>query len=238
MPVPDSESAIPNDTLDTIARSFFKSADRYGFRQLDYIRFVNRILDMSMKNGEAGNGERLESPRSAPEPCAALPVKGDEITIRDYDPSTDRPLFEPWMADEAGRLFLLSRITARPLEVDHLLSGHDTVLGIITLHDGQPIGLMAFLDHDRMQKKAELRKLIGDPQYRGKGYGKQATSLWIRYGASCLGLRKIYLNTLETDLRNIRLNEKLGFKVEGILRNECWFDGEYHDILRMALLVE
>ena len=46
------------------------------------------------------------------------------------------------------------------------------------------------------------------------------------------------LSTLETDLRNVQLNEQLGFKVEGILRNECWFDGAYHDILRMALLVE
>jgi hypothetical protein len=57
-------------------------------------------------------------------------------------------------------------------------------------------------------------------------------------GIAGLGLKKIYLNTLETDVRNIRLNEELGFKVEGILRNECFFDGEYHDILRMALLVE
>ncbi len=235
--MPDSESAIPNDTLETVARSFFKAAAAYGFRPLDYIRFVNVVLDMSMKNGlTTTDATRLAPP--VPEPCAPLPVEGDDIAIRTYDPSSDRPLFDQWMADATGRQFLLSRITARPLEVDHLLSGHDTVLGIITLHDGQPIGLMAFLDHDRVQKKAELRKLIGDPQQRGKGYGKQATTLWIRYGTSCLGLRKIYLNTLETDLRNIRLNEELGFKVEGILRNECWFDGEYHDILRMALLVD
>ncbi len=139
------------------------------------------------------------------------------------------------MTDTRGRHFLLSRTTAEPVD---LLATDRNILGVITLGDGRPIGMTAFLDYDPVQKKAELRKLIGEPEHRGKGYGKQASALWIQYGIQNLGLRKIYLSTLETDLRNIRLNEELGFKVEGILRSECWFDGEYHDILRMAFLAE
>ena len=96
---------------------------------------------------------------------------------------------------------------------------------------------MAFLDHDFEQKKAELRKLIGNPAFRSKGYGKEATKLWIQYGISNLGLRKIYLNTLQTNVRNIRLNQELGFKVEGILRNECSIDGKLYDLLRMGLII-
>jgi len=94
---------------------------------------------------------------------------------------------------------------------------------------------MAFLNYDRKYKKAELRKLIGVPKLRGKGLGKEATKYWIQYGFTELGLNKIYLNTVDTNIRNIKLNEELGFKVEGILRNEILIDGNYHDVLRMGL---
>lgn len=70
---------------------------------------------------------------------------------------------------------------------------------------------------------------------RGMGLAKEATKIWIRYGVTVLKLKKIYLSTLDTDIRNIRLNEALGFKVEGILRNEIYLDGVYHDVLRMGL---
>jgi RimJ/RimL family protein N-acetyltransferase len=236
--VADSEVRIPSETLEAIARSLFKSTAEYGFRQVDYLRFVNLILDMSMKNGiGATKAAVVPAPRQF-EPLGPMPLRGEGIGIRSFDDAGDRGRIEKWVADRRGRYFLLSRATAEPLEIAHLLASERNVLGVITLNDGQPIGLMAFLDHDQAHRKAELRKLIGESAHRGKGYGKQATELWIRHGIANLALRKIYLNTVETDLRNIRLNEELGFKVEGILRNECWFDGEYHDILRMALLVE
>jgi diamine N-acetyltransferase len=132
----------------------------------------------------------------------------------------------------------LSSITAKTLDIDQVLRSDQNLLGVITLPDATPIGLMAFLDLDRWQRKAELRKLVGEQQYRGRGFARQATTLWIHYGLHGLGLRKIYLNTLQTNIRNIRLNEALGFHVEGILRKEFYLDGEHHDVLRMALFKE
>ena len=67
------------------------------------------------------------------------------------------------------------------------------------------------------------------------GLAKEATRLWIQYGLSALKLKKIYVNTLNTNIRNIRLNEELGFKVEGLLCNEVFVDGQYKDVLRMGL---
>jgi RimJ/RimL family protein N-acetyltransferase len=40
---------------------------------------------------------------------------------------------------------------------------------------------------------------------------------------------------MDTNFRNIRLNESLGFVVEGILRNEYVLDGRERDVLRMGL---
>jgi RimJ/RimL family protein N-acetyltransferase len=93
---------------------------------------------------------------------------------------------------------------------------------------------MAYLDHSRIQNRAELRKLIGESDCRGKGLAEEATRLWVRYGIIGLGLEKIYLSTLQTQIANIRLNEDIGFKVEGLLRDEVLIDGKRHDVLRMG----
>ena len=234
----ESEKTIPEETIEAIARTFFKETVHYGFRQVDYLRFVNQVLDMSMKNGQAGlPAERTHADYTSPA-AMTMPLCGEGVMIRPFDPSGDRATYDRWIKDENGRYFLLSRTMSKTMDIDHLIASDENIFGVITLTDSTPIGMMAFLDYDRVQKKAELRKLIGEVQQRGKGLAKKATELWIRYGVSTLGLKKIFLSTLEANVRNIRLNEDLGFKVEGILRNECLVDGEYRDILRMALLQE
>jgi RimJ/RimL family protein N-acetyltransferase len=140
-----------------------------------------------------------------------------------------------WLEDDQGRMFMLTCSAGSFHDCADLLQGRGSHLAIVETLDATPIGAVAFLHHDPVQRKAELRKLIGEPAARGHGYAREATALWIRFGFEVLGLRKIYLDTLETSLRNIRLNESLGFSVEGILRNELLLDGVEHDVLRMGL---
>lgn len=239
------EEQIPKATLETLARSFFKEASTYGFKQMDYVRYVNMVLDCAM--GQQGDGEEVPKKADSAESSKQknreinestelrLPLMGERIKIRGAVSSDDPLLFGRWLQDEIGRHFLLSRTTAKPLNMDQFFKDSDNILGIITLPDDTPIGAVAYLDYDAQQHKAELRKLIGESDMRGKGYAKEATALWIRYGYSAMCLKKIYLNTFETNIRNIKLNEELGFRVEGILRNEVFVDGEYKDVLRMGL---
>jgi RimJ/RimL family protein N-acetyltransferase len=144
-------------------------------------------------------------------------------------------LMRGWLDDEDGRQFLLSCATAEFENCEKLASDKATILGIITLLDGTPIGAIGFLGICRTHRKAELRKLIGVPSMRGQGLAKEATELWLGYGLTTLKLNKVYLHTLDTHLRNIRLNESLGFTIEGILRNEVLVDGKFRDVLRMGL---
>lgn len=241
-----SPGRIPQNTLEILARNFFREASSYGFRQIDYLRFVNVLLGVSIEAEAQAN--RLEArelwERGAQIDTAeqdsqegVLPISSERITIRAFEPERDLRMLELWLADEWGRHFLLSRSTARTMDCERLLTNPDHHVGIITLRDGLPVGAIAYLNHDREQHKAELRKLIGVASMRGFGLGKEASRLWIRYGALGLRLKKIYLDTLETNLHNIRINEDLGFKVEGILRNEILLDGQYRDVLRMGLWI-
>lgn len=232
---------IPDSTIEALARSIFRESTAYGFRQADYLRLVNYFLDITMENGKGRKKEISSTSDTRPfksekDQYTKLPLSSQRIEIREFNKKQDLARMKEWLEDENGRYFLLSRSSAKKLDLKHILANKSNLIGIIALPDHRPIGAVAFLDLDPVQKKAELRKLIGDKEMRGMGYAKEACDIWIQYGIHALGLKKIYLNTLNTNLHNIKLNEDLGFKVEGILRNEVYFDGDYHDILRMGLI--
>ncbi|MCZ7601864.1 MAG: GNAT family N-acetyltransferase [Melioribacteraceae bacterium] len=231
------KAKLVNDiSIEVISKSIIKEANEIGFQRGDYIKLANLFLDSAL-NIEVNNNSSKETGYNI-KAKVKLPLTSTNLKIREFIKKEDSEKLKQWMEDEIGRYFILTRATSRVYNVDRLIEDDRHVLGIITLKDDTPIGLLAFLDYDKDQNKAELRKLIGEPAHRSKGYGKEATKLWIQYGISNLGLHKIYLNTLQTNVRNIRLNEELGFRVEGILRNECFIDGKYHDLLRMGLVVD
>ena len=238
MTTDEQKEKLVNDiSLEVIAKSIFNETNSIGFSTSDYVKLVNLLLDKTIvsNNSVKTNGE--EANPFVKTKTSNLPLKGEKIMVRKFIPESDNEIFRKWMEDENGRYFLLTRTTLRNYTIDKLVNSPNDKLGMITLPDKTPVGLMAFLDFDDEQKKAELRKMIGDPQYRGRGFGKEASKLWIQYGVQKLGLRKIYLNTLDTNARNIRINKELGFRVEGILRDECLIDGKFYDVLRMGLVV-
>jgi len=168
---------------------------------------------------------------------ASFPLESQRLTIRLAKVAEDLPMLNRWLQDEYGRHFLLSCASAQRTDIESLLSNERNVVGMVHV-GGKCIGAVAYLDVDRAQRRAELRKLIGDPESRGKGYAEEATRLWIFYGARQLELDKIYVSTLQTHLRNIRLNESIGFRVEGVLHKEVRIGEERYDVLRMGLCLD
>ncbi len=119
-------------------------------------------------------------------------------------------------------------------DIDLFIANSHNLIGTI-LHNDRPIGCVAYLDYCATQRRAELRRLIGEADLRELGLAHEAVALWVGYGLDALGLRKIYQYTLATHDQDIKLNEDLGFRIEGILRHELLIEDEYHDLLRMGL---
>jgi RimJ/RimL family protein N-acetyltransferase len=230
---------IVNEILpEVIAKSIIKEAAEMGFSREHFLRLINILMDRALTGVNSNNHSNgnINLDYLMPK-VKEFPLVSEKIKIRRIDKSSDYPLFEKWLNDPEGRLFLLTRTTVRNYTINSLIEENSDILGVITTHDDIPIGIMAYLDVDKTQKKAELRKMIGENSFKGKGLGKEATKLWINYGANVIGFKKIYLNTLEANVRNIRINRALGFHVEGVFKNECLIDGEYKDILRMGLIL-
>ncbi|MEJ5304928.1 MAG: GNAT family protein [Ignavibacteria bacterium] len=227
---------ISDETIKTIAASFIKQAQKYGFTLNDYLRFTNYLLDEAMQ-ALSLNTEKKETTIYLQRSIKKLPIETERLIIRQTT-KKDLPIIKSWLEDKEGRFFLLSRLDNQQETIDEVFENENNLLGTICLKDKTPIGLIAYLNIDEYHRKAELRKMIGVTKERGKGYGNEATKAWIEYGFFTLNLEKIYLTTINTDIKNIRINEALGFRVEGLLRNELKINGEYYDVLQMSLLKE
>lgn len=238
--LPKGRRSIPEETIRAFARSIVQAAQGYGFGRADGIRLISALMDLSVQgwsNGGGGTKPAADKVTSVDDPSLdvdGFPLRSKRLRIRLADPARDVALIESWMHDKYGQHFLLSCATAQRIDVSSLMENTSNHVGIVALQDGHPIGAVAFLDHDDRQRRAEMRKLIGDPDARGKGYAEEATVLWLKYGVEKLGLEKVYVSTLQNHLRNIQLNESVGFRIEGVLADEVLLDGMRQDVLRMG----
>ena len=77
---------------------------------------------------------------------------------------------------------------------------------------------------------------IGDQADRGKGYGREALGLALRFAFGELNLHRVQLTVFEYNETAIALYEKLGFRREGVYREFMQRDGRRYDMYLYGLL--
>lgn len=228
------ETSVLNEeiTKDILLKSIIQELNDFHLQPKEYINLASSILDLATKvqteNISQNNGEILETFES-------LPIEFEELKISELDYKKHKKIIHKWIDNDAARDFILSRIDDVEFKPEEFFMNKKNIFGLIEA-DKKPIGIMGFLHYDKKNNKAELRKLIGEKEYRGKGLGKKSTKLWLSYGLNGLKLRKIYLYTFETNLLNIRINREMGFQLEGVFKQENIDDNISRDIIRMAYL--
>lgn len=74
------------------------------------------------------------------------------------------------------------------------------------------------------------------PAFRGRGYAQRVYAWLLEYLFAHLNMHMVYLEVLESNVRARRLYERLGFRVEGALREKVFRHGRYEDSILMSLL--
>jgi RimJ/RimL family protein N-acetyltransferase len=77
-----------------------------------------------------------------------------------------------------------------------------------------------------------------DPDYRGKGYAREAIFIVLRYYFEELRYQKVTVPVHSNNQDSIRLHERLGFKEEGRLRRMLFTQGTYYDVLWFGMTIE
>lgn len=84
--------------------------------------------------------------------------------------------------------------------------------------DGQHIGNVMYYNIDERRKEAELGITIGDKRYWSRGYGRDSVQTFLRYLFEDIGLRRVYLNTLDWNVRAQHAFQAAGFSSCGVNR--------------------
>ena len=81
----------------------------------------------------------------------------------------------------------------------------------IETYDGLHIGNCMYYDLNPYKSEAELGILVGDKDYWNGGYGTEAVTLLLGYLFAEIGLTRVYLKTLDWNVRAQKSFQKCGF---------------------------
>lgn len=149
------------------------------------------------------------------------------------------PNMARWMLDPLVRnnIDLRSQPSlARTLAWIERVQSDASIAALAILRAGQHVGNITLDQVDSHTGLARLSIYIGEATARGNGIGRTAAYLALKHGFEKMHLHKIWLIVHEQNLAAINTYMKLGFELEGILKDEFLIQGQRLAALRMGML--
>lgn len=110
------------------------------------------------------------------------------------------------------------------------------ILAIVDRETDRHIGNVALQNIDFLNQNAEVAIIIGDKDFWSQGVGYDACSCIMRHGFTELNLHRMYCGVFENNAGMRKLALKLGFKQEGISREQVFKSGGFKDVVRYGIL--
>ena len=174
-------------------------------------------------------------------PCDLPVINGEKVSLRPIS-REDTPLIVAWRnKPSVYRHFIFRQPFTAQLHENWLKTKVDTgkvIQYIITEKGGRPVGSVYFRDVDVENDSAEYGIFIGEEDALGRGLGTETARLFTRFGLDVLKLHRISLRVLGGNDIARRSYEKAGFVTEGVFKDMVKLEGEYRDVIFMALLSE
>lgn len=232
-----------NQMLKLVTNSFFKELKNYGVDASDIVTVSVNLLDFVTKSKDKssiGNGfyndtflikdikdEWNSKKRYAIKEVAIQPLRPENL-----------PELATWLkAPEIENTFI--RYFPKETNVlEKYFFTRSDVHYFAIFYEENYVGIVGAENKDEQFRKLEMKKFIGNKAFRRKGIGKLATFLFLYFAFENLNYNKVYIHSLDTNIKNINLNSKFGFELEGILYKDARVHDTFRDVLRMGLLKE
>ncbi len=169
-------------------------------------------------------------------------IEGRKVILRTLDPKDAKGPYAKWFNNaetckhNSHHAFPYYKGDAQSYIESINRSRKDLVLAITDKKNGSHIGNIALQKIDYISRNAEFAIILGNANYRGKGFAKEAAHLLVSHGFSVLNLNRIYCGTSNNNMAMKKLAESLGMKREGMRRKALYKAGRYVDIAEYGLL--
>jgi RimJ/RimL family protein N-acetyltransferase len=190
----------------------------------DFLEFVLRTFAGWRWTGGSGCSNDNRSP--------SAPFRADDL-----------PRLREWMRDSE-----LARTWARPPIVPDNAFERDlpgkfsrfAEPGFFAIDDsyGHLVGRIEFEQLQLVDRTPEVMIALGEPSARGKGLGTDAMVTLLRHLFDDPQVERVWLTVLAWNEPAIDSYRKVGFVVEGRLKDDCWMEGASHGQVIMGILRE
>ncbi|MFC1783986.1 GNAT family N-acetyltransferase [Planctomycetota bacterium] len=165
--------------------------------------------------------------------------KSESIALRPFE-NKDIPLKVKWINDPQINEHLHYEIPLGQAKTEkwfqNTLTDNSRRDFVIETLEGEAIGLVGIIGINLIHRAAEIYIAIGEKEFWAKGVMLEAESIMIRWAFETLGLEKIWAQTRAENVASIITMKKMGFQIEGTLRQEKYISGQRVDVIRMGLL--
>jgi len=113
-----------------------------------------------------------------------------------------------------------------------------TMFSIRRMEDNELLGCCGFVYINWVHRHADLSLYIGwnDAYIDDEGYAEESCKILLDYGFKELCLNKVWTEIYEFDEKKKSLYEKFGFKQDGLLRQNYWYNGKWWNSRILSLL--
>jgi len=202
--------------LKLVAKGFHNELTNYGVRKHEIIQVASRLLDNLLATEK--------------KPAEGVEYYNGIFTLQ--LPNVSKVIV--WLKVSAVRESFVPRFSENQSELRKYFT-HPTREYFGVYYNDQLVGIVGGENIDLTAGKLEMKKLVGESGLQGKGIGKRATFGFLYYAFMIRNLNKVYIHSRDINMRNINLNSRFGFELEGVFLDDITVGDKHQDVLRMAL---
>jgi len=169
-------------------------------------------------------------------------LKGKSIFLGPLSTDDNLDAYASWINDQETTTYMGSgRFPASADSLKEYIKAYNNsktgmLLGVFLNSGSRHIGNITLHQIDWVNGLGEIGIIIGSKEARGKGYAEDAIRLVAGHAFNRVNLRKLYAGMIQGNDASKKAFEKVGFKVEGLLRQHFQLNGVYLDCYRLGLL--
>jgi RimJ/RimL family protein N-acetyltransferase len=225
--------------LRLVTKGFYNELMNYGVGQGEVIRVASHLLDNLLAKEKRPAEEvtyydgifTLASVKDEWAKRKQLAV--EHVTLRPLQMQVVSKIVG-WLKDPAVRESFVPAFPENESKLQEYFS-HPTREYFSINYNDEVVGIVGGENIDAAAGKLEMKKLVGKPGLQGKGIGKRATFGFLYYAFMIRNLNKVYIHSRDINLRNINLNSRFGFELEGVFLDDIIIGDKRQDVVRMAL---
>lgn len=115
-------------------------------------------------------------------------------------------------------------------------STDERVFTVMDAREGRYLGQVGLHQIFWRSRVARAAAIIASKDDHGRGFGSAAIAALLDQAFHQLELHKVWLMVFRTNERSLRTWRRLGFVDEGVLRDEYFHEGAWHDMVRLGML--